>query len=199
MHTIIGLTQVHQCQICTVERLPQISIRHRETLSCCGKTFIPSCSVGVCARTTTPENLCVVHTKICLQCCHRRSFPNRFAFLYERQTERVGEIETDRDHAHAETSQRERERERRERVTCRHNVTSTHTHTHTHTHTRSDITNDQFGISEETLFLKWESPYFLSPFTPSGVVVVTISQVCHTTFLPHQGVLASVAIFNISS
>ncbi len=31
------------------------------------------------------------------------------------------------------------------------------------------------------------------------VVVLTISQVCHTTFLPHQGALVSATIFNISS
>ncbi len=30
------------------------------------------------------------------------------------------------------------------------------------------ITNNQFGISGETVFLRWESPFLLSPFTPSG-------------------------------
>ncbi len=65
-----------------------------------------------------------------------------------------------------------------------------------------DITNDQFGFSEETVFrgdffwggnlpIYWvQSCHLVSSSNNSG-------QVCHTTFLPHQGVLASADISNI--
>ncbi len=61
----------------------------------------------------------------------------------------------------------------------------------------SDITNDQFGISEETGFWGGNLPIYWVISRYLVVVVLTISQVCHTTFLPHLGVMASVAIFHM--
>ncbi len=60
-----------------------------------------------------------------------------------------------------------------------------------------DITNDQLGFSEETVFLRWESPYLLVHLMPSNGSSDNSGKVCHTTLLPHQGALTLVATFNI--
>ncbi len=49
----------------------------------------------------------------------------------------------------------------------------------------SDITNDQLSISEETVFLRQESPCLWTHVTPSSGGSDNLGQACHTTLLPH--------------
>ncbi len=64
--------------------------------------------------------------------------------------------------------------------------------------TCSDITNALVGISGETVPEGGNLRIYYVQWCHLKAVVLNSQLVCHTTLLPHQGVLASAANFNYS-